>query len=260
MGVRASGVCRVEHVMGMPIVADVRDRVALDVLDSLFAWFVSVDETFSTFKHESEISRLRRGELTLDRADRDVREVLARCEQLRIATGGYFDAGACSPAGIDPSGLVKGWAVDRAADLLDAAGVRNYAINAGGDIRLRGRAVPLPAWRVGIQHPLRRDRLAKVLESTDLAIATSGAYERGEHVVDPHTGRLPSGILSVTITGPDLATADAYATAAYAMGVDAAAWIAGLDGYEALTILADGRVISTLGFPGVERDGPALAG
>ena len=179
--------------------------------------------------------------------------LLARCEELRVETNGYFDVRAASPDGLDPSGLVKGWSVDRVARLLDEAGVRDYAVNAGGDMRLRGRAVPGPCWRVGIQHPLELDKVAKVVEANDLAVATSGEYARGQHVLDPHTHRPPSGILSVTITGPDLATADAYATAAFAMGAARAPhWTARLRGYEALTILADGRVLSTPGFPSVD--------
>ena len=144
--------------------------------------------------------------------------MLARCEELRVETDGYFDVRAASRRRLDPSGLVKGWSVDRGAALLDRAGLRNYAINAGGDIRLRGRAVPEWSWRVGIEHPLEHDKVAKVVEATDLAIATSAEYARGAHVLDPHTRRPPAGIHSVTITGPDLATADAYATAAFAMG------------------------------------------
>jgi thiamine biosynthesis lipoprotein len=157
---------------------------------------------------------------------------------------------ASSPGAIDPSGLVKGWSVDRAAAILDEAGIRNYAISAGGDLRLRGRAVPEPCWRVGIQHPVERDRIAAVVEAGDLAVATSGAYARGDHVLDPHTGAPPAGVLSVTVTGPDLATADAYATAAFAMGpLRGPHWTARLRGYEALTILADGVVLSTARFP-----------
>ena len=150
---------------------------------------------------------------------------------------------------LDPSGLVKGWAVDRGADILAAAGLRNFAINAGGDIRLAGGALPEREWRVGIEHPLEHDRVAAVVAIRDAALATSATYARGEHVFDPHTGRPPTGVLSVTITGPDLATADAYATAAFAMGAAGPAWTARLRGYEALTILADRRVLSTAGFP-----------
>jgi len=232
---------RVEHVMGMPVVVEARDG---DVPDEVFDWLRRVDETFSTYKDGSEISRLRRGELDEADASDDVRWVLRRCRELRDETAGYFDIDA---VGLDPSGYVKGWAVERAAAILDRAGSSDYAINAGGDVRTRGR------WRIGIQHPFESQAVAKVVEGDDLAIATSGAYERGEHVRDPHTGAAPAGILSVTVTGPDLATADAYATAAYAMGPRRAIdWTARLRGYEALTILADGRVLATPGFPSVD--------
>ena len=177
--------------------------------------------------------------------------MLARCDELAAETGGYFDLRATASRRLDPSGLVKGWAVDNAAAILDDAGATNYALNAGGDIRVRGGALPRQSWRVGIQHPLERDRIAAVVEAGDLAVATSGAYERGEHVFDPHTGLPPAGVLAVTITGPDLATADAYATTAFAMGPRGAQWTATLEGYEAMTILADGRVLLTHGFPAV---------
>ncbi|MGI8420748.1 MAG: FAD:protein FMN transferase [Gaiellaceae bacterium] len=247
--VATPGIRRVEHVMGMPIVVDVRDRdVDGGTIDRMFAWLRLVDETFSTYKEDSEISRLNRGELAIDEVHPDVAAVLARCEELRIETHGFFDARAVSPDQVDPSGIVKGWAVDRAAALLDEAGARNYAVNAAGDIRLRGGALPDACWRVGIQHPRIVDRIAKLLEVSDLAIATSGAYARGEHVLDPHTRRPPVGVLSVTVTGPDLATADAYATAGFAMGADGPAWTSTLLGYEAMTILEDDRVLSTAGF------------
>ena len=236
--------------MGMPVVADLRDHGDHEqALDEVFAWLRRVDETFSTYKEAREVSRLARGELALEDADEDVRFVLGRCDELRDETRGYFDARF--GGGLDPSGLVKGWSVDRAAALLDERGLANYALNAGGDIRVRGGALPEPAWRVGIQHPLLRDRVAAVLEVSDVAIATSAEYERGHHILDPHTGRPPDGVLSVTITGPDLATADAYATAAFAMGTAGPHWTARLPrGYEAMTILADERVLKTPGFPG----------
>jgi thiamine biosynthesis lipoprotein len=244
---------RVEHVMGMPVVVDVRDEPEhAEAVDQVFEWLRFVDATFSTYKTGSEISRINRGELALEDAHSDTREVLARCEELRVETGGYFDAGRVTTAGLDPSGLVKGWSVDRAAQILDAAGLRNYAVNAGGDMRLRGRALPQPCWRIGIQHPLQRDRVAKVVAACDLAVATSGAYARGDHVVDPHTGRAPAGVLSVTITGPELATADAYATAAFAMGERGPEWTARLRGYEAMTIMADETVLLTPGFPAAD--------
>jgi thiamine biosynthesis lipoprotein len=237
--------------MGMPIVLDERDELDPDLLEAMWDELRRADSIFSTYKDDSEVSRLNRGELTLEDAHPDVREVLARCEELRVITDGYFDAGRVLEHGVDPSGLVKGWAVDRAGEVLEAGGARNYSLNAGGDIRLRGAPLPEAVWRVGIQHPRVRDKIAAVVEGTDVAVATSGAYARGEHVLDPHTGRPPEGVLSVTIVGPELATADAYATAAFAMGEAGPEWTATLGLYEAMTIMADDRVLSTHGFPSV---------
>jgi thiamine biosynthesis lipoprotein len=245
------GIRRVEEIMGMPIILDVRDPVDEAQLDEVYDWFRWVDATFSTYKEDSEISRVNRAEIHLRDCHADVRWVIDRCRELRDETAGYFDAEAVVEGTIDPSGLVKGWSVDRAAAILDEAGIRNYTVNAGGDMRLRGGALPQPHWRVGIQHPRVPDRLAAVVEATDLAVATSGAYKRGEHVVDPHTARPPTGVLSVTIVGPDLTTADAYATAAFAMGEAGPEWTRGLQPYEAMTILADDRSLSTARFPAV---------
>jgi thiamine biosynthesis lipoprotein len=253
--------------MGMPIGIDVRDPdVDPAVFDRAFDWLRWVDATFSTYKPDSEISQLNRGELGSDGVHPNVRAVLARCEQLRFQTNGYFDIRAAElpvpiavhpdvipPVTVDPSGLVKGWSVDRAGQLLEAAGAHNFSINAGGDIRVRGGALPDPSWRVGILHPIEHDTVAAVISASDLAIATSGSYARGRHIIDPHTGTPPEGVLSVTIVGPDLATADAYATAAYAMGIEGAEWTRGLVGlgYEAMIILEDQTVWFTPGFPRV---------
>jgi thiamine biosynthesis lipoprotein len=222
--------------MGMPVTATVRDG-APD-LGPAFAWLERVDALFSTYRPGSEIRRIDAGALDPADADPLVREVLARCEALRGETGGAFDARA--GGALDPSGYVKGWALERAAALIEA---RELCLDGGGDLVLRGGP-----WRVGIRHPLERDRLCAVLELTGGAVATSATYERGEHILDPRTGRPPRGVLSVTVTGPDLATADAYATAAFAMGAAGPAWTAGLDGYEAMTVLEGGRVLCTPGF------------
>ena len=239
-------VARHEDVMGMPIDVELHDAVAARAVDGMFAWLRRVDATFSTYRPDSEISRIARGELAEADASADVRRVLERCERLRARTGGWFDARA--GGALDPSGLVKGWAVQRAARLLELAGARNFCIYAGGDVIVRGRPAPGLRWRIGIQHPLLADRLATVLESESLAVATSGEYARGAHILDPHTGRPPSGVLSVTIAGPDLGTADAYATAAFAMGADGPEWTRGIAPYEAMTVLADEQVLVTPGF------------
>jgi thiamine biosynthesis lipoprotein len=229
----------VRHIMGMPIEIDVRDDGPVD-LEPAFAWLRHVDATFSTYREDSEIRRLDRGELALGDCSPEVDEVLTRCLALERETGGYFHVRAAGR--LDPSGLVKGWAVAAAADRLAAAGARRFLINAAGDVAARGGP-----WRIGIRHPLEREHVAAVLAGEDLAVATSGEYERGRHVIDPHTGRPPEGLLSVTIVGPDLAAADAYATAAFAMGADGPEWTAALDGYEALCITADERVLTTPG-------------
>jgi thiamine biosynthesis lipoprotein len=233
---------RVEHVMGMPVSIDVRDEVAGVALERAFACLRAADATFSTYRRDSEISRLGRGVLAPAAVSPVVAEVLALCETLRRQTGGFFDARAAGS--LDPSGVVKGWAVQRAAQLLLDAGADSFYIAAGGDIALCGEQ----PWRIGIQHPQRRSKLACVLEMTCGAMATSGAYERGAHVVNPHSGRPPKGVLSVTVLGPDLAIADAYATAAFAMGLAGPAWTASLAGYDAMTILDRGQVLYTPGF------------
>jgi FAD:protein FMN transferase len=235
----------VRHIMGMPIGIDLADPDDLDV-EPAFAWLREVDATFSTYRDDSDVSRLARGEILLSECRPEVDEVLTRCLALERATGGFFSVRA--GGGLDPSGFVKGWAVDGAAARLAAVGAERFCINAGGDVVARGRPAPGQRWRIGVRHPVELDALAAVLEVEDLAVATSGEYERGAHIRDPHTGRAPEGLLSVTVVGPDLATADAYATAAFAMGADGPAWTATLAGYDAMCITADRRVLSTPGF------------
>ena len=230
--------------MGMPVCVDVRDAAAPGTVDWVFEWLRFVDVTFSTYRAGSEISRLGRGELAEDDASAAVREVLARCRELRDETGGFFDPRATGR--LDPSGFVKGWAIDRAAAMLEHAGARSFCLNAGGDVLVRGGG----PWRIGIQHPYRRRCLAAVIELADGAVATSGSYERGPHVIDPHSARPPSGVLSVTVMGPELGQADAYATAAFAMGEQGPDWTASLHDHEAMTILDGDRVLSTPGFLG----------
>jgi len=243
----AGGLHRVETVMGIPVGVDVRDDgVDPAVLDRVFAHLHAVDAAFSPYRATSDVRRIAAGTLAVAAARPEVRAVLARCERLRHATGGRFDVHATGR--LDPSGFVKGWAVEGAVTLLRAAGARNLCVHAGGDIRVAGERAPGRPWRVGVQHPSEADRTAAVLHApaAGLAVATSGAYERGAHIVDPRTGRPPRGVLSVTVCGPDLGTADAYATAAFAMGPEGPAWTATLPaGFAALTILDGGRVLST---------------
>jgi FAD:protein FMN transferase len=248
------GARRVEHVMGTAVGIDIRDDLPPDDLasglEAAFAWLRWVDDTFSTYKAGSQISRIGRGELAPDDADPEVREVLQQCDSLRAFTGGYFDAQAAPGGALDPSGLVKGWSVEVASALLATTGSRNHCINAGGDVRVRGAPGPGRLWHVGITHPLQPGALTAIVAVTDGAVATSGTAERGPHVFDPHTGRPAAELASATIVGPSLALADAYATAALAMGAAAPAWLGSLEGYESYVVDAEGNPWGLRRIPG----------
>ena len=142
--------------------------------------------------------------------------MLAACADVSARSGGYFTA---RPGGrFDPSGYVKGWAIERAAAMLTAAGSAEHSVNGGGDIQCVGDHGPGQPWRVGIADPLRPGSLALVVTGQDFAVATSGVAERGAHIVNPHTGQPATGLASITVVGARLAATDAYATAAFAMG------------------------------------------
>jgi thiamine biosynthesis lipoprotein len=238
-----------EPVMGTGVAIEVRHRpadLARPALHRAFAWLHWVDAVFSPFRADSQISRLDRGAIDLGDCHPEVADVLAQCERLRVATGGFFDARACGR--LDPSGLVKGWSLERASDLLVAGDCPDHVINGGGDVRVRGRAGPGTDWQVGVTHPMRLDAYCAALHLDGGAVATSGTYERGFHVIDPHRGRPVTALAAVTVIGPELAMTDAYATAALAMGVDAPAWLASLPEHEALVIDSAGHGWETAGF------------
>jgi thiamine biosynthesis lipoprotein len=247
------GLSRVEQVMGTAVTLDIADPLpssTLNVLaDEVFRWLREVDARFSTYKADSEVCRFDRGEVSLSEASRDLRYVLERCADLWGETDGYFDAYATGR--LDPSGFVKGWSAQVASDLLTAAGVVNHCVNAGGDVRVRGRAPDAP-WRIGIQHPWDRGAACHVVAGTDLAVATSGVYERGHHVLDPRSGRPARGLRSVTVVGADLGAADAYATAAVAMGRAGMRWASRLPGYACAVVTDDGRFLRSPGLPSVD--------
>ncbi len=251
-GLEHVGYHHVEHVMGTAVSFDVRDG-ATDGhgLSEAVAWLHHVDRTYSPYIVDSPISRLGRAEITLDDVDDEIANVLLMCEELTDDTDGAFDAFAVpAPNGttLDPSGLVKGWSIERAAEILDAHGHTDFTINAGGDIAVRGCAAPGTPWTVGIRHPDDRDLLAMVLDVTGpAAVATSATYERGAHIIDPRNGQPTTELASVTIVGPTLTWVDAYATAVFVMGLDGLDWLARHPGYEALAITHDAQVITTRG-------------
>jgi FAD:protein FMN transferase len=231
-----------EPVMGTVVSLDI-PAAAAAVLPRVLRWLHWVDATFSPYRDDSDVSRFRRGELTLAQCAPELAEVLGECAIIREVSDGYFTT---TPGGrFDPSGLVKGWAIERAATMLSAAGFAGHCVNGGGDLQCSGEPQAGQPWRVGIADPLRPGEIAVVLAGRDFAVATSGTAERGAHIVNPHTGRPASGLASVTVVGPRLAAADAYATAAFAMGDAARAWAESLAGHEAFGVTADGGTWQT---------------
>ena len=191
---------------------------------SSLEYFQWIDLTFSTYKSESEVSRLRRGELTVHDASPEVKLVWDRCASLRDLTLRAFDPWAV-PGGFDPSGYVKGWAAQEALQFFAAEGITRIHINAGGDVVLRGGYDDQTPWKVGIRHPDHKDEIAKTIELFDGAIASSGTYERGAHIIDPRVMVPAVGARAATVIGPDAGVADALATALIVDGRDCVNWI-----------------------------------
>ncbi len=253
---RAAGRLRhAEHVMGTVFSFDVPASAA-PVLPEVLSWLHWVDATFSTYSGGSDVSRFGRGELTLAECAPELAEVIAACAVFEERSNGYFTA--WPGARFDPSGLVKGWSIERASDLLSAAeeagpggtgpGGMGHSVNGAGDMQCTGEPERGRPWRVGVAHPLHPSVLAVIVAGRDFAVATSGTAERGAHIVNPRTGRPATELASVTVVGPRISTADAYATAAFAMGGAARDWAESLDGYEVFAVAPDGATWQTSGF------------
>ncbi|MEU6094802.1 FAD:protein FMN transferase [Streptomyces sp. NPDC047079] len=242
-----------EEVMGTVVSFDVRGgepEAVRTALEEAIAELHRVDEVFSTYREHSQISRLARGEVTIEECDPEVAEVLALGAEAQRRSGGWFSTRY--EGRVDPTGIVKGWAVERAARRLAAAGASGVSVNGGGDVQLYGVPGPHRPWRVGVSDPLRPGGLAGVVSaagSDELAVATSGTAERGAHIVDPRTGRSAvTDLVAVTVVAPRLTWADCWATAAFAMGSrEGLAWLESLPDVEALLITAGDEVRCTGG-------------
>jgi len=250
----------VEQIMGMPISVHLRGpgvggAAASAAVAAVFAELRAVDAVFSTYRADSDVMRLNRGEVDLAGCHADVGAVVELCDLARLRTGGLFDPELPAPDGgtwFDPSGLVKGWAVERAAAHLaglGGAGGLDFCLNAGGDVIVGTADDGSPAWRVGIEDPTDLSRIVCVVPLRAGGVATSGRAHRGGHIVDPRTGAPASAVLAATVTGPSLMWADVYATAAVVRGADALEWLDSLAGYEGLVVEPDGRAFATPGFP-----------
>lgn len=242
-----------ENVMGTVVTIDIytyAEESAVAVAPQLRqarAVLHNVDEVFSTWKEHSPITKLRRGDITIAEAPLEVAEVLRLCVIARDLSNGWFDPWAM-PRGFDPTGYVKGWAAQRALAVLVSPGVSGAIVNAAGDIASFGGPPGTDSFRFGIVDPLSPGNLACIVELTG-ALATSGTYERGEHLIDPHSGKASARVASASVSGPDLGLADALATAVAVAGEEGLARVEELSGYEAMTISFDGTKHWTAHFP-----------
>ncbi|WP_330351571.1 FAD:protein FMN transferase [Streptomyces sp. NBC_00582] len=240
--------------MGTVFSFDVRGgepRAVRAALDEAVASLHRVNEVFSTYREDSQVSRMARGELSVGECDPEVAEVLDLGAEAERVSDGWFSMRY--EGRLDPTGIVKGWATERAARLISrVAGVSGVSVNGGGDVQLLGVPGPERPWRVGVSDPLRPGGLAAVVSAAgadELAVATSGTAERGAHIVDPRTARSAvTDLVAVTVVAPRLTWADCWATAAFAMGSrEALAWLESLPDVEALLITAGDEVRCTGG-------------
>ncbi len=235
-------------IMGMPITIEVRGEGAREAMESAFAYFQSVDERFSTYKDTSEISQINRGELVESQWSDDMCEVFAIAKRTMAESDGYFNIRR--PDGsIDPSGVVKSWAIKNAAELIAKAGCADFFIDAGGDIAVSGTDENENDWSIGIRNPFKRDEIVKVMYPKGFGVATSGSYIRGAHIYDPHDPkRALDEIVSITVVGPDVLEADRFATAAFAMGPRGIRFIEKMPDLEGYMIDRNGIATMTSGF------------
>jgi thiamine biosynthesis lipoprotein len=235
-------------LMGMPVTVEVGSASTAALIDKVFDYFERIDRRFSTYRADSEITAINHGDIPFVDCSGEMMEVLALAEQTKNQTDGYFDVR--TPDGsLDPSGIVKGWAIRNAAGIVQRAGVSDFFIEAGGDIQSSGRNPSGLDWSVGIRSPFKSDEIIKIVYPRGRGVATSGTYVRGQHIYNPHgIGGPIQDIVSLTVVGADVLEADRFATAAFAMGRDGILFIEQKPGLEGYVVEANGRATLTTGF------------
>jgi len=235
-------------IMGMPITVEIVDEAPSRLVEDVYDYFTRVDNQFSLYKPHSEICEYNRGATALTELSAEMLEVLALADRTKTETNGYFEARR--PDGLlDPSGIVKGWAVRKAALMIRAFGIQNFYVEAGGDIQTGGRNRNGEDWRVGIRNPFNEHEIVKAVIVSDRGIATSGTYVRGQHIYNPHQPNEEiDSIVSLTVIGPDVLEADRFATAAFAMGEEGIYFVQELPGIEGYIINSSGVATQTSGF------------
>lgn len=232
----------------MPITVEIVDSlVTEEVFQKVYSYFEYIDNKFSTFKKTSEITMINEGKIHEKNYSKDMRTVMKLSEQTRKQTNGYFDINRNGK--LDPSGLVKGWAIHNASRLLLKEGYDNFYIDAGGDIQTSGENAQNKSWRVGIRNPFNDNQIVKVLYIHNEGVATSGTYFRGRHICNPKESyRKIDEIVSLTVISPNVYESDRSATAAFAMGKNGIKFIENLKGYEGYMIDKSGIVSFTINF------------
>jgi thiamine biosynthesis lipoprotein len=234
-------------IMGMPVTVQIADSTATDEdIQEVFAYFNFIDKKFSTYIKDSEISRINRGELKSSGYSNEMRKVLRLCEETKKETGGYFDINLNGK--LDPSGIVKGYAIWQGSQMLKNKGYENFYIEIAGDIQTSGKNEKKESWKVGIQNPFNLKEIVKVLKISNKGIATSGNYQRGKHILNPKTKIAADEIASITVIGSNVYEADRFATAAFAMGERGIEFIEKLKGLEGYMIKRDRKAVMTSGF------------
>ena len=235
-------------LMGMPITVEIVDAHAADAdFNAVYDYFTDVDERFSTYKQSSEITKINNGEIAPNDFSDEMKEIFDLSHQTKQETAGYFDIK--HNGRIDPSGIVKGWAIHNAAKLLHDRGFKNFYVEAGGDMQVSGKNKDGKPWRVGIRNPFNQSEIIKAVALENHGIATSGTYIRGNHIYNPQNkGQIINEIVSLTVVGPNVYEADRFATAAFAMGHDGIRFIEELRGLEGYVIDKDGVATYTSGF------------
>ena len=235
-------------LMGMPITVHIVDAVVKQKdIDEIFNYFISIDKIFSTYKETSEISRINNGSLQKDAYSNDMKKIFTLAEQTKKETNGYFDMQRDDL--IDPSGLVKGWAIQQASELLKEKNLHNFFIEAGGDIQVSGLNEKGESWKVGIRNPFNRNEYVKVLVIKNKGVATSGTTIRGQHIYNPHNKEKSlTDIVSITIVAENIYDADRFATAAFAMGEEGINFVESHNKTEGYMIDKHGIATYTSGF------------
>ncbi len=236
-------------IMGMPVTVEIIDsQVTEDVFAGVFAYFDYVDKKFSTYKDDSEISKINRNEISENDYSTEMKEVFALSTETEKMSDGFFNIKSKNGS-YDPSGLVKGWAINNAAKILVDKGFKNFYVEAGGDIQACGKNKDGQNWRVGIRNPFNQNEIVKVVAISDLGMATSGTYIRGQHIYNPHAMENKIlDIVSLTVIGNDVYEADRFATAAFAMGKNGINFIENLLGLEGYMIDKNGIATMTSNF------------